>query len=136
MAPKAKFSVKVKDPKIIAAIVVAVLCICSSCLWAFSGTFKAATSTLVPTLAPARPTPPATQAASAGLPKGTKSKVCWPDQIVDAACPSGCRNNKKDDKKCGGARTSVWDGSAWRSCKWNGGDSFDCTKTCTTASIC
>lgn len=114
---------------IIAAVIVAACCCSSSsgmCAY-YMGIFGSMMAVLGGSSA-------TTQASQSNVAKGSTSKACWPDQKADATCPAGCRNNK--DGKCGGARTTKWDGSKWSACKWTGGDNFDCSKTCALSEIC
>ena len=120
-----------KKTMMIVTAVIGAVCCCSSssgmCAY-YMGIFGSMMAVIAGT-------PAATpSSAPSGVAKGSTSKACWPDQKADATCTAGCRNNK--DGKCGGARTTKWDGSKWLACKWTGGDNFDCSKTCDLGSIC
>ena len=92
----------------------------------------------------------ASQELSTGLMPGSTARYCWPgDALEVGACGTrlSCRAPVVDCNKqvrspigglgstmigcgkgkCNGGRVILWDGAAWKACKWTGGDAFDCT---------
>ena len=114
--------------KLIIILVIIAVCCCSSSSGLFA-TYMGMFTAIMNAFSGGATVAPSTSSTR----KGATSKTCWPDQTVDASCPTGC----KKAGKCAGARTTVWDGTQWKACSWSGsGDNFDCSRTCSTGVNC